>query len=153
VAAFGAPEISRRAGEGARAKYSMARTKSARVIARPSPARREISGRTERRHDYAVEPPRPMLMDVLVERRVPIFGIARFTISITAGASSATSRPRTTPTAWRSCFATLTEQKTGLVFAKPRGFRHALRTPEGCGGFAKSLEEFDYTFSRRCCEP
>src|SRR5580700_2649726 len=43
-----------------------------RVIARPFTGAPGNFRRTERRHDYAVEPPRPMLMDVLVEEKIPI---------------------------------------------------------------------------------
>jgi len=39
-----------------------------RVIARPFAGPPSNFQRTERRHDYAVEPPKPMLMDVLAER-------------------------------------------------------------------------------------
>src|SRR6202161_3219038 len=46
-----------------------------RVIARPFIGEPGHFRRTERRHDYAVEPPRPMLMDVLVEKKIPIFGV------------------------------------------------------------------------------
>src|SRR6202050_4236276 len=52
-----------------------------RVIARPFTGTPGNFRRTERRHDYAVEPPRPMLMDVLVERKIPIFGIGKIQIS------------------------------------------------------------------------
>ena len=48
-----------------------------RVIARPFTGTPGNFRRTERRHDYAVEPPRPMLLDVLAERKVPIFGIGK----------------------------------------------------------------------------
>src|SRR5712664_235306 len=48
-----------------------------RVIARPFTGTPGNFRRTERRHDYAVEPPRPMLMDVLAERKPPVFGIGK----------------------------------------------------------------------------
>src|SRR5579872_1441431 len=48
-----------------------------RVIARPFTGQPGNFRRTERRHDYAVEPPRPMLLDVLEERRVPVFGVGK----------------------------------------------------------------------------
>jgi phosphopentomutase len=48
-----------------------------RVIARPFTGTPGNFRRTERRHDYAVEPPRPMLMDVLAEQRVPVFGVGK----------------------------------------------------------------------------
>src|ERR1700758_5297348 len=48
-----------------------------RVIARPFTGTAGNFVRTSRRHDYAVDPPKPMLLDVLQERRVPIFGIGK----------------------------------------------------------------------------
>src|SRR3954469_9701647 len=46
--------------------------KVGRVIARPFTGSAGKLSRTERRHDYAVEPPRPMLLDVLAERNIPV---------------------------------------------------------------------------------
>src|SRR5258708_5962739 len=48
-----------------------------RVIARPFLGAPGNFKRTERRHDYAVEPPKPMLLDVLADRKVPVFGIGK----------------------------------------------------------------------------
>ena len=48
-----------------------------RVIARPFTGTPGNFKRTARRHDYAVDPPRPMLLDVLQDRSVPVFGIGK----------------------------------------------------------------------------
>ena len=48
-----------------------------RVIARPFTGPAGNFRRTERRHDYAVEPPRPMLLDVLADRKIPVFGVGK----------------------------------------------------------------------------
>ncbi|MGA8220122.1 MAG: phosphopentomutase, partial [Candidatus Acidiferrales bacterium] len=48
-----------------------------RVIARPFNGSPGHFQRTERRHDYAVDPPRPMLLDVLSEAKVPVFGVGK----------------------------------------------------------------------------
>src|SRR6201986_1803423 len=48
-----------------------------RVIARPFARTSGNFQRTERRHDYAVEPPKPMLLDVLAERGTPVFGVGK----------------------------------------------------------------------------
>src|SRR5690348_8743063 len=48
-----------------------------RVIARPFTGSPGNFRRTERRHDYAVDPPKPMLLDVLAERGIPVFGIGK----------------------------------------------------------------------------
>ena len=51
-----------------------------RVIARPFLGAPGDFRRTERRHDYAVDPPRPMLLDVLAERGVPVMGVGKIQI-------------------------------------------------------------------------
>src|ERR1700691_407557 len=48
-----------------------------RAIARPFNGPAGNFRRTERRHDYAVEPPRPMLLDVLADRKIPVFGVGK----------------------------------------------------------------------------
>src|SRR5947209_4898246 len=48
-----------------------------RVIARPFAGTAGNFVRTPRRHDYAVDPPKPMLLDVLEERGVPVFGVGK----------------------------------------------------------------------------
>src|ERR1700674_5508869 len=48
-----------------------------RVIARPFTGPVGNFVRTTRRHDYAVEPPKPMLLDVLKDLSVPVFGVGK----------------------------------------------------------------------------
>ena len=48
-----------------------------RVIARPFTGTPGNFVRTARRHDYAVDPPKPMLLDVLVERKVRVLGVGK----------------------------------------------------------------------------
>src|ERR1700731_502443 len=48
-----------------------------RVIARPFSGTPGNFVRTPHRHDYAVDPPKPMLLDVLEESAVPVFGIGK----------------------------------------------------------------------------
>jgi len=73
-----------------------------RVIARPFTGPVGNFRRTERRHDYAVEPPRPMLLDVLAELGVPVFGVGKIHDIYNGRGVGTTSPPRTTPMAWRS---------------------------------------------------
>src|SRR6202023_782653 len=51
--------------------------KVGRVIARPFTGTPGHFVRTPRRHDYAVDPPKPMLLDVLGEKCIPVFGIGK----------------------------------------------------------------------------
>src|SRR5262249_60006557 len=51
--------------------------KVGRVTARPFTGTPGNFTRPARRHDYAVEPPKPMLLDVLAEHSVPVFGVGK----------------------------------------------------------------------------
>ncbi|HKS94670.1 MAG TPA: phosphopentomutase, partial [Terriglobia bacterium] len=48
-----------------------------RVIARPFIGKPGAFKRTERRHDYAVEPPHPMLLDVLQQAELEVIGVGK----------------------------------------------------------------------------
>ena len=48
-----------------------------RVIARPFIGKPGSFTRTERRHDYAVEPPRPMLLDILKDAGLEVAGVGK----------------------------------------------------------------------------
>ena len=117
--------------------------KVGRVIARPFTGTPGNFRRTERRHDYAVEPPHPMLMDVLVERKVPIFGIGKIhDIYNGRGVDRYVSTKNNTD-GMQKLHATLAEQKTGLIFANLVDFDMLYGHRKDVEGFAKSLEEFD----------
>jgi phosphopentomutase len=114
-----------------------------RVIARPFIGTPGDYRRTERRHDYAVEPPRPMLLDVLAERKVSVFGVGKIH-DIYNGrgvANYATTKDNA------DGIAKLTEalgrQHEGLIFANLVDFDMLYGHRKDIEGFARSLEEFD----------
>src|SRR5260370_11312120 len=117
--------------------------KVGRVIARPFTGTPGNFRRTERRHDYAVEPPRPMLMDVLVERKVPIFGIGKIHDIYNGRGVERYVTSKNNADGMQKLHATLGEQKTGLVFANLVDFDMLYGHRKDVEGFAKSLEEFD----------
>ena len=117
--------------------------KVGRVIARPFTGTPGNFRRTERRHDYAVEPPRPMLMDVLVERKVPIFGIGKIHDIYNGRGVDRYITTKNNTDGMQKLHATLGEQKTGLVFANLVDFDMLYGHRKDVEGFAKSLEEFD----------
>lgn len=114
-----------------------------RVIARPFTGAAGHFTRTSRRHDYAVEPPKPMLLDVLAEKDVPVFGIGKIhdiyngrgvehyvtTTSNSDGMEKITSAVR--------------ERPAGLIFCNLVDFDMLYGHRKDVEGFAKSLEEFD----------
>lgn len=114
-----------------------------RVIARPFRGQPGSFQRTERRHDYAVEPPRPMLLDVLEELRVPVFGVGKIH-DIYNGRGVA---DYVTTSSNADGMAKLTEslatRTRGLLFANLVDFDQLYGHRKDVEGFARSLEEFD----------
>ena len=117
--------------------------KVGRVIARPFSGAPENFRRTERRHDYAVEPPHPMLMDVLVERKIPIFGIGKIHDIYNGRGVDRYITTRNNADGMSKLHATLAEQASGLIFANLVDFDMLYGHRKDVEGFAKSLEEFD----------
>jgi phosphopentomutase len=117
--------------------------KVGRVIARPFTGTPGNFRRTERRHDYAVEPPRPMLMDVLVERNIPIFGIGKIHDIYNGRGVDRYVTTKNNTDGMQKLHATLAEQKSGLIFANLVDFDMLYGHRKDVEGFAKSLEEFD----------
>jgi phosphopentomutase len=114
-----------------------------RVIARPFAGTVGHFARTTRRHDYAVGPPKPMLLDVLAERGVPVFGIGK--IHDIYNGRGVEKYVTTTGNAdgMAKLTAALAEIKRGLIFCNLVDFDMLYGHRKDVEGFAKSLEEFD----------
>jgi phosphopentomutase len=114
-----------------------------RVIARPFAGTTGHFARTTRRHDYAVDPPKPMLLDVLAERSVPVFGIGKIH-DIYNGRGV---EKYVTTTGNADGMAKLTagfdERENGLLFCNLVDFDMLYGHRKDVEGFAQSLEEFD----------
>jgi phosphopentomutase len=117
--------------------------KVGRVIARPFTGAPGNFRRTERRHDYAVEPPRPMLLDVLVERQVPIFGIGKIHDIYNGRGVERYVTTKSNADGMQKLEVALGQQRTGLIFANLVDFDMLYGHRKDLEGFAKSLEEFD----------
>ncbi len=114
-----------------------------RVIARPFAGAPGHFSRTTRRHDYAVDPPKPMLLDVLAERGVPVFGIGK--IHDIYNGRGVEKYVTTTGNAdgMAKLTAALRERSSGLIFCNLVDFDMLYGHRKDVEGFAKSLEEFD----------
>ncbi|MBZ5699880.1 MAG: phosphopentomutase [Acidobacteriia bacterium] len=117
--------------------------KVGRVIARPFTGAPGNFRRTERRHDYAVEPPYPMLMDVLVERKAPVFGIGKIHDIYNGRGVDRYVTTKNNADGMQKLHAALGEQKTGLIFMNLVDFDMLYGHRKDVEGFARSLEEFD----------
>jgi phosphopentomutase len=114
-----------------------------RVIARPFAGPVGNFKRTTRRHDYAVDPPKPIMLDVLAERGVPVFGIGK--IHDIYNGRGVENYVTTTGNAdgMAKLTAALSERKSGLIFCNLVDFDMLYGHRKDVEGFAQSLEEFD----------
>lgn len=114
-----------------------------RVIARPFVGKPGAFRRTERRHDYAVEPPRPMLLDVLSEHGIPIFGIGKIHDIYNGRGVENYVTTKNNADGMQKITQALAERPIGLVFANLVDFDMLFGHRKDVEGFARSLEEFD----------
>jgi phosphopentomutase len=114
-----------------------------RVIARPFTGAAGNFRRTERRHDYAVEPPRPMLLDVLAERDVPVFGVGKIHDIYNGRGVGNYVTTKNNADGMAKLGEALERQAGGLIFANLVDFDMLYGHRKDVEGFARSLEEFD----------
>jgi phosphopentomutase len=114
-----------------------------RVIARPFTGTPGNFVRTTRRHDYAVDPPKPMLMDVLAERKVRVFGIGKIHDIYNGRGVEEYVTTKGNADGMEKLTAALSDRKGGLIFANLVDFDMLYGHRKDVEGFAKSLEEFD----------
>jgi phosphopentomutase len=117
--------------------------KVGRVIARPFTGEVGHFLRTPRRHDYAVEPPKPMLMDVLVERGVPIFGIGKIHDIYNGRGVENYVYTKSNMDGMDKLNESVKERAAGLIFCNLVDFDMLFGHRKDVEGFANSLEEFD----------
>ena len=114
-----------------------------RVIARPFTGAAGNFRRTERRHDYAVEPPRPMLLDVLADRGVPVFGVGKIHDIYNGRGVKDYVTTKNNADGMAKISETLSRRASGLIFANLVDFDMLYGHRKDVKGFARSLEEFD----------
>jgi phosphopentomutase len=114
-----------------------------RVIARPFTGTPENFMRTPRRHDYAVDPPKPMLLDVLEERRVPVFGIGKIHDIYNGRGVKDYVTTKSNVDGMEKLTAAVHARSRGLIFCNLVDFDMLYGHRKDVEGFAKSLEEFD----------
>lgn len=114
-----------------------------RVIARPFTGPVGNFRRTERRHDYAVPPPKPMLLDVLSDLGVPVFGIGKIHDIYNGRGVGKYVTTKNNADGMAKLTDSLTREPRGLIFANLVDFDTLYGHRKDVEGFAKSLEEFD----------
>jgi phosphopentomutase len=114
-----------------------------RVIARPFAGTAGNFRRTERRHDYAVEPPRPMLLDVLADHGVPVFGVGKIHDIYNGRGVKDYVTTKNNADGMAKISEALARRSSGLIFANLVDFDMLYGHRKDVEGFARSLEEFD----------
>jgi phosphopentomutase len=114
-----------------------------RVIARPFTGASGYFVRTPRRHDYAVDPPKPMLLDVLAEKSVPVFGIGKIHDIYNGRGVEKYVTTKSNVDGMEKLTAAVRERAGGLIFCNLVDFDMLYGHRKDVEGFAKSLEEFD----------
>jgi phosphopentomutase len=114
-----------------------------RIIARPFTGTAGNFRRTERRHDYAVEPPRPMLLDVLADRKIPVFGVGKIHDIYHGRGVADYVTTKNNADGMAKLTDALAQRRNGLIFANLVDFDMLYGHRKDVEGFARSLEEFD----------
>ena len=114
-----------------------------RVIARPFTGTPGNFTRTPRRHDYAVDPPKPMLMDVLAEKKIPVFGIGKIHDIYNGRGVEQFVTTISNADGMEKISKAVRERPVGLIFCNLVDFDMLYGHRKDVEGFAKSLEEFD----------
>jgi len=114
-----------------------------RVIARPFTGAPGNFSRTSRRHDYAVDPPKPMLLDVLQECHVPVFGVGKIHDIYNGRGVNEYVTTKSNVDGMEKLTGAARERKKGLIFCNLVDFDMLYGHRKDVEGFARSLEEFD----------
>jgi phosphopentomutase len=114
-----------------------------RVIARPFAGTPGNFVRTTRRHDYAVDPPKPMLMDVLAESKVRVLGVGKIHDIYNGRGVEEYVTTKNNADGMEKLTAAVNDRKSGLIFCNLVDFDMLYGHRKDVEGFAKSLEEFN----------
>ncbi|PYT88688.1 MAG: phosphopentomutase [Acidobacteria bacterium] len=115
----------------------------ARVIARPFAGTAGNFARTTRRHDYAVDPPKPMLLDVLAEGKVRVLGVGKIHDIYNGRGVDEYVTTKGNADGMEKLTTATKERRDGLIFCNLVDFDMLYGHRKDVEGFAKSLEEFD----------
>ncbi len=114
-----------------------------RVIARPFTGEPGHFARTPNRHDYAVPPPKGMLLDKLAERRVEIFAIGKiFDIYLGRGIGE-TESTKSNADGMAKTLKAMESLKSGLIFTNLVDFDMLYGHRNDVEGYARALGDVD----------
>jgi phosphopentomutase len=114
-----------------------------RVIARPFVGEPGAFTRTPNRHDYAVPPPKGMLLDQLHDRGIEIFSVGKiFDVFLGRGIDEQV-KTKSNADGMAKTLAAMDEQDRGLIFVNLVDFDMLYGHRNDVEGYARALEEVD----------
>jgi phosphopentomutase len=114
-----------------------------RVIARPFIGAPGSFVRTPNRHDYAVPPPRGMLLDLLHDRGIPVHGVGKiFDVFLGRGILDSTKTKNNTEGMAQTLEA-MQDTDRGLIFVNLVDFDQQYGHRNDVEGYGAALEQFD----------
>lgn len=114
-----------------------------RVIARPFVGEPGSFTRTSNRHDYAVPPPKGMLLDQLESRKVPVYSIGKILDIFLGRGIREYEKTKTNADGMAKTLAALDHQRDGLIFVNLVDFDMLYGHRNDVEGYAKALEAVD----------
>jgi phosphopentomutase len=114
-----------------------------RVIARPFVGSPGAFQRTANRHDYAVPPPRGMLLDQLESRKVPVFSVGKIIDIFLARGIGRYEKTKSNADGMGKTLAAMEESERGLIFTNLVDFDMLYGHRNDVEGYARALEEVD----------
>jgi phosphopentomutase len=114
-----------------------------RVIARPFTGEPGSFTRTANRKDYAVPPPRGMLLDQLESRKVPVYSVGKILDIFLGRGIGEYEKTKTNADGMAKTLAAMDEQPEGLIFVNLVDFDMLYGHRNDVEGYARALEETD----------
>jgi phosphopentomutase len=131
-------KICETAREILRGKYEVGR-----VIARPFIGSPGAFTRTPNRRDYAVPPPKGMLLDQLAARDVPVYSIGKIFDVFLGRGISAYQKSKSNSDGMAKTLGAMNAQDRGLIFVNLVDFDQNYGHRNDVEGYARALEEVD----------
>src|SRR5579862_4851949 len=114
-----------------------------RVIARPFIGQPGDFTRTPNRHDYAVPPPKGMLLDQLEANHIPVFNVGKiFDVFLGRGIRESTTT-KNNAAGMAATLEAMREQADGMIFTNLVDFDQQYGHRNDVEGYGRALEEFD----------
>lgn len=119
-----------------------------RVIARPFVGAPGHFARTANRHDYAVPPPRGMLLDRLEERSVPVYSVGKIADVFLGRGIVESAKTKNNADGMEKTLGAMSEQADGLIFVNLVDFDQQYGHRNDIEGYSAALEQFDQWLPR-----